>query len=81
MDEILLQSILIEVQVGLTFAKSASLAYQDVHNVHGDSATAKAVKALESAKRFMLRLDPAGQQIVLAQLPKLERAIAGIIRK
>jgi hypothetical protein len=67
--------ILTEIELGITFVQRALTAYQLGYEEHGHSAKANAIKALESAKRFIGDLDPEDQQIARAELPKLEQAL------
>jgi hypothetical protein len=75
-DDPQLQFVLIEIKLGITFVQTALNAYNSGHDEHGDSAKANAIKALESAKRFINVLNAAGQQAVRAELPKLEQVPA-----
>jgi hypothetical protein len=77
-DDPQLQFVLIEIKLGITFVRTALNAYYSGHDEHGDSAKANAIKALESAKRFIGVLDAAGQQAVRAELPKLEQALKAL---
>jgi len=77
-DDPQLQFVLIEIKLGITFVRTALNAYYSGHDEHGDSAKANAIKALESAKRFIGVLDEAGQQAVRAELPKLEQALKAL---
>jgi len=70
-----LQFLLTEIELGITFVQSASIAYDSGHNEHGDSAKANAMKALESVKHFIGYLDADGQQVARAELPRLEKAL------
>jgi hypothetical protein len=70
--------VLIEIKLGVTFVQTALNAYFSGHDEHGDSAKANAIKALESAKRFINVLNAAGQQAVRAELPKLEQALKAL---
>jgi hypothetical protein len=62
-DDPRLPFVLIEIELGITFVRSAVLAYQSGHDEHGDSAKASAIKAIESAKHFIGHLDPFGQLV------------------
>ena len=70
------QFVLLEIELGITFVQRALTAYRLGFDEHGDSARANAIKAFESAKRFIRDLDAKDQQIALAELPKLEQALA-----
>ena len=73
-----LHFVLLEIQLGLTFVRTALNAYYGGHDEHGDSAKANAIKALKSAKRFIRALDAKGQRTALAELPKLEQALKAL---
>lgn len=74
-DDPRLQFVLTEIELGITFAQSALIAYESGHNEHSHSAKANANKELESAKRFIGYLDPVGQRLARGELPKLEQAL------
>jgi hypothetical protein len=77
-DDPQLRFVLIEIELGITFVRTAFNAYYSGHDEHGDSAKANAIKALESAKRFISVLDAAGQHAARVQLPKLEQALKAL---
>src|SRR5579864_6941878 len=76
-----LQFVLVEIDLGITFVQTALTAYQSGFDEHGDSAKANAIKALQSARRFIAHLEPEDQQIALTELPKLEQALRAIISR
>jgi hypothetical protein len=76
-----LEFVLTEIQLGITFLQTASTAQQLGFDEHAESAKADAIKALESAKRFIEYLDAGDQQIAYAELSKLEEAMKAIISK
>jgi hypothetical protein len=71
-----LRFVLIEIELGITLVQSALTSYGLGFDEHGDSAKANAIKALETARRFIGDLAPEDQQIARAELPKLEQALA-----
>jgi len=77
-DDAQLQFVLVEIKLGVTFVQTALNAYYSGHDENGDSAKANAIKALESARRFISVLDAAGQQAARAELPKLEKALKAL---
>jgi hypothetical protein len=60
--------ILTEIELGITFVQRALTAYQLGYEEHGHSAKANAIKALESAKRFIGDLDPANCMCRIAKV-------------
>jgi hypothetical protein len=77
-DDPQLRFVLIEIELGITFVQTALNAYYSGHDERGDSAKANAIKALESAKRFISLLDATGQQAARAELPKLKQALKAL---
>jgi hypothetical protein len=74
-----LEFVLAEIALGVTLAKTASTRYKYGLAEHGDLAKADAIKAVQTAKQFIGKLNPEGQLIAQAELAKLEQAVKLII--
>ena len=70
--------LMLEIETGLANAKLAAEAYRSGRKRDGDTATARAIRAMQTGRLFITELDVSDQEAVRTKLLQLKQAIEEI---